>query len=240
MGQLIALTRAFVKAVMLFSSVFILVAPSWAADDTPSMSRLTAEWWQRVLSIPVASNPVDDTDGKLCMAGDSGPIWFLYGTFGGAAVRHCSVPQGRAIFFPVINQVVFNSPNICGQPNVSLDVATLRSYASPTIDAATNLTALVDGRAIKKINRVRSIPFSVAMPVDNILVGPCSQIRPPADNTSPPGVYSPGVDDGYYVLLDPLSTGPHTIKIHADSVSNGSPFSVDVTYYLVVVPVSLK
>jgi hypothetical protein len=52
----------------------------------------------------------------------------------------------------------------------------------------------------------------------------------------PAGVYSPSVDDGYYVLLKPLSVGNHTLHIHAESTG----FTLDVTYDLTVVPVQLK
>ena len=52
----------------------------------------------------------------------------------------------------------------------------------------------------------------------------------------PAGIYSPSMDDGYYVLLPALKVGPHTLQFHAKSGS----FVQDVTYNLTVVPVSLK
>ena len=33
----------------------------------------------------------------------SGPVWFLAGTFGGKAERTCTIPSGKAILFPPIN-----------------------------------------------------------------------------------------------------------------------------------------
>jgi hypothetical protein len=50
-----------------------------------------------------------------------------------------------------------------------------------------------------------------------------------------PGIYSPGVDDGIYVRLNPLRVGAHTLRFHAENPSLG--FSLDVTYLLDVVPV---
>ena len=55
--------------------------------------------------------------------------------------------------------------------------------------------------------------------------------------------FGPAIDDGFYVMLKPLSVGPHTLHFMGASAGCpliGSPFSVDVTYDLTIVPVSLK
>lgn len=51
----------------------------------------------------------------------------------------------------------------------------------------------------------------------------------------PSGIYSPAVDDGIYVHLNPLAVGPHTLDIRAENPSQG--FALDVTYNLTVVPI---
>ena len=57
-----------------------------------------------------------------------------------------------------------------------------------------------------------------------------------------PGTYSPAIDDGFYVMLRPLGIGTHTLHFEGASAgcSLSGPFSVDVTYNLTIVPVSLK
>jgi hypothetical protein len=82
----------------------------------------------------------------------------------------------------------------------------------------------------QRMNRVKSDVFGVAMPEENIFDAPCR-------SNVPAGIYSPAIDDGFYVMLDKLSLGPHTLKIHAES-SGG--FNLDVKYDLNVVPVKLK
>ena len=79
------------------------------------------------------------------------------------------------------------------------------------------------------MNRTVSQVFEVALPDDNIFVGACSP-----DLTG--GIYSPAVDDGFYVRLNPLAVGAHTLHIHAE---NPTPpgFVLDLTYNLNVVPV---
>lgn len=130
---------------------------------------------------------------------------------------------------PVINNVVVNTPNLCFQAG-PLTVPELRALVAPSIDAANHLSASVDGHAVP-MRRVRSIPFAVAQPADNVFVDACG--GPPQ---SPAGVFSPAVDDGYYVLLAPLSKGKHTVRILATSGS----FAIDVTYNLTIAAVSLR
>lgn len=214
------------------------IATGQASDDSSEvpLAHLSAQWWQRASSIPVSTNPLADTTGELCMVGDSGPIWFLYGTaFGGSAVRLCSVPADRALFFPVFNFVDVNTPNICGQGAGNLSVADLRAVLAPFIDAATLISVTVDGvSANRHIHRVKSVPFSIEFPADNIFVVPCG-----GASQSPGGVvFSPAVDDGYYAYLRPMQPGTHTIHIQANAPALTSP--LDVTYYLTIVPVTLE
>ncbi len=203
-----------------------------------ALSELTGEWWQWALSIPTGQNPMLDTTGDDCMIGQRGDMWFLAGVFaanGGTVTRACSVPENTTLFFPVINSLNVNTPD-CGQGGQNFNVKKLISLIKPLIDAAQNLSVSVDGRALdkKQIQRVLSNPFAAALPADNVF-GPdaCATGVP-----LPAGVYSPSMDDGYYVLLPALKPGPqpHTVKFHAES----GTFSQDITYNLTVVPVSLK
>ena len=45
------------------------------------------------------------------------------------------------------------------------------------------------------------------------------------------GTYAPAVADGFYLLLPPLTPGPHTIEFGGTG-NLGAPFSVDVVYHL--------
>jgi hypothetical protein len=198
--------------------------------DSESFKKLSAEWWQWALSIPASVNPQLDETGENGVVGQRGPIWFLAGAFnGGTPNRSCSVPQGTALFFPVTNQVEINTPNVCGQIG-ALSVKELRVSAAAVIDGATNLSVTVDGIAIKNLQRIQSEVFAVALPEDNVFVAPCAPLPVPA------GIYSPAVDDGFYVLLKPLSLGPHALHFHAEA----GGIVQDVTYNLAVVPVLLK
>lgn len=207
------------------SDSHVVVPPNSTAYGN-KYSEWSAEWWQFVLSIPASENPLFDADGSQCVLGQRGPVWFLVGWFGpGAAMRACSVPEGTALFFPVINVVDVNTTTQTAKE--------LRAETAPCLDAVTFLSVVVDGVPIPKLRekfRVKSEVFAVTLPVDNLF-------------GIDPGTYSPTIDDGYYVMLKPLSVGPHTLHFEGASAGCpliGSPFSVDVMYDITIVPVRLK
>jgi hypothetical protein len=201
------------------------------ADD---LSSLTAEWWQWALSIPTTVSPLEDTTGENCVVGQRGPIWFLAGSFlGGTATRRCNVPEGVALFFPVSNSVNFNTPNVCGQGQASIPVKDLRATSAAFIDGVTNMGVDLDGKPLRDFKRTQSQVFPIALPADNVFNSLCG-----GPGTVPAGIYSPGVDDGFYVWLNPLKPGSHNLHFHAEN--SGQGFVIDMTYQLTVVPVSSK
>jgi len=146
-------------------------------------------------------------------------------------VRSCSVPKGKALFFPIVNSVNVDTPNICGQGSAHASVDDLRAGAAAFIDGATKLSAEVDGKPIRNLRRVKSKVFAVALPEDNLFDAPCSGQKDP---NVPAGVFAPAIDDGYYVRLKPLKAETHTVHFHAENPSQS--FVLDVTYNLTVVP----
>lgn len=216
----------------------VLMPTSAALADSPQIvppnsnaygskfSEWSAQWWQYVLSVPASENPLFDPDGSRCMVGQRGPVWFLFGWFGpGTATRACSIPEGAALFFPVLNVVDVNT--------TTQTAPELRAETAPCLDATTLLSVTVDGVAVRdlqKKHRVRSEIFAVTLPADNLF-------------GLPAGTYSPAIDDGFYVMLRPLSVGSHTVRFEGASAGCpllGSGFSVAVEYDLTVVPVSLE
>jgi hypothetical protein len=137
-----------------------------------------------------------------------------------------------SLFFPVVNSVNINTPGVCGQEG-SPTVSQLQALSAAFIDKATQLSVTLDGVAVSIPPPIQSEVFAVALPEDNVFDSPCAGL-----GGVPAGIYSPAVDDGFYVLLDPLSVGNHSLHFHA---KNGSQkFEQDVTYNLTVVPVVLK
>jgi hypothetical protein len=206
-----------------------------ADDAAVPLPVLTAQWWQWALSIPTDQNPQLDPTGQYCMVGQRGSVWFLGGVFsGGPADRSCSVPEGATLFFPVINEVSINSPNVCGSGPENEPVKDLRQMSKSFIDAVppTSVRVQIDGRNIP-FRRIQSQIFEVALPGDNVFDAPCG-----GPGTVPAAIYSPAVDDGYYATLGPLKPGAHTLHFQAEQSTQ--PLPTNVTYHLTVLPVSLK
>ncbi len=215
--------------------VMPLHTASAAAPTPETLPMLTAEWWQWALSIPTDQNPELDPTGKNCMIGQRGPDWFLAGVFGGGtAKRACSIPEDKAIFFQVVNQINFNTPNVCGQDAGELTVKVLRAASKEFIDGITGIKVQVDGKDFRNlVRRVQSQVFEVALPERNVFDKPCADAKL---GNVPAGIYSPAVDDGYYVTIPPLKRGRHTVHFHAE---RGKSIE-DVTYNLTVEPVLTK
>jgi hypothetical protein len=105
-------------------------------------------------------------------------------------------------------------------------LADLRALAASNIDGAINFSFDIDGAKIphlKKDFRVQSPAFVFTLPDDNLFnaVGEGPYLG---------GSYFPGLDDGVYVMLAPLSGGPH--KIHFHGYMPAFNFTLDITYNL--------
>jgi hypothetical protein len=78
---------------------------SGAAAVDPAQT-LPARWWSWAAAAPVGKNPISDTTGEYCAQGQPKDVWFLAGSFGKEGIkRKCTVPAGRPVYSPLINQV---------------------------------------------------------------------------------------------------------------------------------------
>ena len=69
-------------------------------------------WWQWTYTMPKEVSPVRDNTGENCHVGQKGDVWFLAGGYGTSKIsRECVIPEGKHIFFPVINMVYYPRQN---------------------------------------------------------------------------------------------------------------------------------
>ena len=217
-------------AAMLAIGMLLIIPTNGVSADFKQLAVLSAQWWEWALSIPTSHNPMLDATGADCVVGQRGSLWVLAGAFaGGPTARACSLPEDKTLFFPVVNYVSINSPNVCGQGPGNLSVKDLRSMSASYIDGITSVSVQLDGKTVDA-QRIQSVVFAVPLPADNVFVAPCN-------GDSPTGVYSPAVDDGYYVAVDPMKPGNHTL--HFEAQYQGATVQ-DTTYALTVVPVLRK
>ncbi len=185
-------------------------------------------WWQWDYSIPNPMSPVADPTGEFAALGQSGPLWFLAGTYGTVAERTVTVPAGKGFFFPIINTIWINVPELGDNPWSDEQRAFAKAYIAPFIDTAYDLSCQIDGVEVKDIAAYRCVTpdgaeYMVTFPTDD---NPWAPLLPA-------GTYGPCVDDGIWLMLAPLPAGEHTIHFTAGSTAWG-PFALEVTYHLTV------
>lgn len=218
--------------------------PPNASPHGKSYEDLAAEWWQWSLSIPKSENPM--LNGP-CEENQSGHFFFLAGTTGGSAVRSCTIPAGKKIFFPIVNTVYWSCPEyVSAGGSYTCDMAAseelLHDWAAGSIDSATTTLSLeIDGVAVGGLEdfRAHSDTFPDTSPAEwNDRIWPfCT--GPIRQNLCgmPEGSQRNSVGDGFWAMMKPLPVGPHQIHFAAQMVrANGSVFALDVSYNIEVVP----
>jgi hypothetical protein len=195
--------------------------------DSVAYGRTQGEWmaaWdQWSFSLPIDVHPLF-TDGD-CSVGQTGPVWFLGGSFVApwTRVRHCTIPYGKALFFPVIDwedsiieESMVEHP---GDP-VYQQIDGLRLFVETGLQGVSGLYCTVDGRTVRDFPdafRFQSPAFGITLPDNNLWTASYGV-------TFPAGQYFPSVDDGWDVMLAPFLPGDHVV--HFGSAWN------DITYYL--------
>ena len=184
----------------------------------------SAAWWVWAFSLPVPDSPFFD-DGVCTNGanGQSGPVWFLCGVFNesGTTTRECTVPAGKALFFPIINVECSDVECLpwlcctwCGMTEPEQ-----RACAVAQNEPASDLECEIDDVVVRNFARYRveSPQFSVTLPENNLF-------------GVEEGAVLTGVADGYYVMVAPLPPGQHTIRFRGCYPG----FCLDVTYHLTV------
>lgn len=188
-----------------------------------SYGQWSAAWWQHVLGIPRDSNPLHDRSGQSCAVRQSGPVWFLAGDGSGKPVtRTCTVPGGKAIFFPIIN---VECSSVERPPFHGRDEGELRACVGPIMDGvdSASLKVEIDGIEvpIRRHHRMQSNRFDFILRDDNIL------------GILPSRGFA--VSDGYWLMLEPLKPGWHVLRFEGKFASGiGRGHGQNVTYNLVV------
>lgn len=200
-----------------------LVFPKGSSPYGLGYDEWSAKWWVWLLSIPGEMNPSNDIDGSNCAIDQSGPVWYLAGSQGELQVRHCSLPAGKAILFPVLTSECSYAENRdLRTPDELLECAKNEheGYISRS------MVLKVDGTPIVVDDfRVQSTLFNFTFPPANVF-------------GAPPGP-TQGVSDGWFVMLKPLSPGQHTIEFSGEvrkAAIEAGGFSTAVIYNLDVSP----
>ncbi len=186
-------------------------------------------WWKWCYAEPEGISPASDHTGALAGKNQTiANVWFLAGTFGGNAERDCTIPKGRSILIPIINDLISYA-----EFSHLKNEAELRSYAKDDIDTTSLIEASIDNVHVEDIlyYRVQSNLFALVVPLSKSREGGIQDTQ--------------AISDGYWLFLKPLSAGRHTIVIRGEKSfyddvqcdgyqgENGR-FKTGVTYHIVI------
>lgn len=224
--------KNILKATSLLVALGIFCSYSYSAQETIpfkpvkkleglTISELSAAWWQWAMATPADSNPVRDDSGVYCNVGQQGKIWFLAGGFGSSKIkRTCEIPADKYLFFPVINMVYW--PHAANN-GYSCDEA--KANAAVNNDSALDLFAEIDGQPIPDLKKYRAKTHK------------CFDIFERVPRSYQPYKAYPSASDGYWILLQPLSKGQHTLKFGGRYNNTDNAYGrmiQDIEYELIV------
>jgi len=212
--------------------LFFAAGPTIAAPhstvDGATLGEWSARWHQWALSFPNSQSPVTDTTGKNADLGQSGPVYFLAGTFlgGEPTVRtQVRIPAGKDIFFPIGNVFWVQLPE---DPPTTIQER--RDILNDFLTSSNEgITVSIDGTAVANPLQYHEVDpftngFNVTLPDENVfrLFGATAE-------QAPAGNYPGSVADGYYLMLTNVPNGNHTLRWSAPGLGQ------DITYQFQVV-----
>lgn len=173
-----------------------VVAPgSTVAGQT--IAEWTGDWWNWLVQEPFATNPAADPTGEFANLNQSGPVFFVAGSFGGPTEpRSFNVPAGKYLLVPLINYVFW-------APEDGADEAEVRALAASNVDTVVSPYFELDGNVLANPESHREatpsggFTLNFAPLLDEIGLSPMDRLA---------------VADGYWVMLEPLSRGTHTLR----------------------------
>ncbi|RPI89864.1 MAG: hypothetical protein EHM42_02305 [Planctomycetaceae bacterium] len=194
------------------------VVAAGSTVEGQTIAEWTGDWWNWLVQEPFATNPAVDPTGEFANLNQSGPVFFVAGSFGGPTdPRTFQVPAGKYLLVPLINYVFW-------APEDGADEAAIRSLAASNVDTVVSPYFELDGNALASPESHRE-----ASPAGGFILGYAPLLAEiglsPMDRLA--------VADGYWVMLEPLSRGSHTLRF--GGVQPGQ-FETNVVANITVVP----
>jgi hypothetical protein len=151
-------------------------------------------------------SPVKDKTGANCAEGQQGSVWFLAGGFGSSKIqRTCTIPAGKALFFPIINMLYYPARN-----NLTYTCNEAKASAAVNNETALDLFAELDGIEIQNLKQHR------------IASTECFDVFERVPSSQRSYTTYPSASDGFWLLLEPLTPGHHTLKFGGRYNQNSS------------------
>lgn len=198
------------------------------------------EYWQWIMALPAGEIPKDSqTNLAKCIMGSNpeGNVTFLFGAYDETYVAKCNISSKQPILVPILTGECDSTV-----PEQRAKTGKIEDLWACARDADVGLISwevTLDNRILFKKAGNEEVNLNL---IDQILVRNSSlfNITIPEVNRFEvdPGVY-PAVVDGYYLMLNPLPLGEHTLKYKATQEQKipGADLSYinsDATYFFTV------
>jgi hypothetical protein len=222
---------------------------AFAFEFSAPNKNLQVQWWKWILGIPADRSPALDETGEDCAVDQKGPVWYLAGFAGsteglpgGSAERHCTIPEGKDILIPVFNTACAEITDAglirdalgLGE-NEEIPPSQLKEGLTRCTDFILSfiedLRFSIDGQTLGKEDfdnfRIVSPQFQIVYPEGNVF------------GQSPTNVKQKAVAQGYWILVEDLEPGEHTIEAASTLVFPNPPeppfvFQTSVIYHLTI------
>jgi hypothetical protein len=196
----------------------VVVLPPHSVVAGKTAGEWSADWWQWALGFSTPGDPFTDPTGASANLNQSGPVFFLAGTAGGAEDRSFTAPAGKYLLAPLLVGEL-------SQLEIGFDktAAEVRQAAKDQADLIDELHATFDGAPVSSLFDYREVS-----PDFTFVAAPGNPIGVPAGDS---GI---AVADGYFLMLAPLSPGTHVLNFGGGISS--FDFSIDVTDTIASVP----
>jgi len=211
-----------------------IVAPGIVVPNSTYLGKTyrdwSAAWWQYLMSLPTTNNPMlyDPLHPVIPVStGQSGPVWFIGGDYSSRGPQSqfytYDVPGNVALFLGIES---FEGDNAnCPNPGTKT-AADLLAVIETEEDRVTNIVCTIDGAPVDGLANVLTTPYRVQASFDFICPAVHSYLQdfkmlPCYESTNGvPYVVNAAVSDGVFLLIPPLSPGPHEIYFESSPAAS--------------------
>lgn len=213
----------FATGIFLDGHAYRIAIPTAEVLGT-SIKDWTENWWTWGLQAQNDTNPLTDPTGDNADVNNDGPVFFVAGTFGGPAERSFSVPEDTPLLIPVLNNIalVFDT-------DMPGEADRLLAQWEPTVG---NLFATIDGVPVNNVESyfVKTDYFTPGSPQSGSLL---DTVLDPFNLPATEDLY-PSRASGWWLMIEGLTPGQHTISYGGTFEDNGTPKTVSVTDHIKV------
>jgi hypothetical protein len=216
-------------------------------------------WWQWAMSFPKEDSPFNDVPGDPFdfSRRQSEPVWFLTGHDAHATLpveRDVTITSDRAVFFPIINAIWYSCPEIVGVEDCAFaDQDFLDDQAESFFEYPVRMEVELDGKPVRNLDRFgfASSTFHIeytetsgsllshqactdepgCLPVEDV---DCILDWEEGNECGMPAEQKHFISSGYWVMLEPLEPGSHTLRIYGVFNPSDPYFTEDITYNITV------